>query len=443
MMLSQNDCLDFIVENDVKFIRLQFCDILGTLKNVSISPSQLEYAFEHGISFDASSILGFSRVERSDLFLFPDPATLCVLPWRPQVGKVVRFLCDIKKPDGTLFEGDSRYVLKRAIRRAADMGLTFQVGPECEFYLFEMDEKGEPLLKPHDNASYFDVAPFDRGENTRRDICLTLEEMGLMVETSHHESGFGQHEIDFRYDHVLASADNLLTFKTVVKSIATRNGLYASFMPKPINGRSGSGLHVNMSLYENMENLFASMSEEGDFSPVAQNFLGGIISHMKGICAITNPLINSYKRLWSGFEAPSAITWSLQNRSNLLRIPAAPTPDRCRVELRSPDPACNPYLTFAVLLGCGLSGIIQKETLPPKCSISTTSCTKEELLSLGIDSLPTSLSDAISYLEQDSCLADILGEHIFKEYISLKKAEWNEYFKTVSDWELNRYFKTI
>jgi glutamine synthetase len=444
MILSKQDCLDFVVENDVKFIRLQFCDIMGTIKNISISPSQLDYAFEYGIGFDSSSILGFNSVEMSDLFLFPDPTTLRVLPWRPQVGKVVRFLCDIKKPDGSMFEGDSRYVLKRMVQRASNMGLSFQVGPECEFYLFKVDDKDQPVLTtPHDNASYLDVAPFDKGENTRRDICLTLEEMGLMVEASHHESGFGQHEIDFRYDHVMVSADNFLTFKTVVKSIATRNGLYASFMPKPINGMSGSGLHVNMSLYQNLENLFAPLCHGEELSDIAQNFLGGIISHIKGISAISNPLVNSYKRLWSGFEAPRAITWSLQNRSNLIRVPAVATSDRSRIELRSPDPSCNPYLTFAAILGCGLQGIAQKETVPAMDAIDASSYTREELASLGIDSLPTSLWDAIGHLEKDSTLADILGEHIFKQYISLKKAEWNEYFKTVHDWEINRYFKNI
>lgn len=443
MMLSKSDCLDFVAENNVKFIRLQFCDILGNLKNLSISPSQLDYAFEYGISFDASSIIGFGRVERSDLFLFPDPTTLCVLPWRPQVGKVVRFLCDIKKPDGTPFEGDSRYILKRAARQAAKMGLSFQVGPECEFYLLQMDDQDQPILRPHDEASYLDMAPFDKGENTRRDICLTLEEMGLIVETSRHESGFGQHEIDFRYDHCLAAADNLFTFKSVVKSIANRNGLYASFMPKPFNQMSGSGLHVNISLYRDMKNIFAPLSEGKQLPAEAEHFVGGVISHIKGICALGNPLVNSYKRLWSGFEAPRAITWSAQNRANLLRVPAAPTPDRCRIELRSPDPASNPYLTFAAILGSGLRGIEESAPLPAENPINATALSKDELFKLGIDTLPRSLAEAIDYLEEDALLADVLGEHIYKQYIAVKRAEWDEYFKTVSDWEMKRYFKII
>lgn len=437
MSYNKLGALRFVEENDVKFIRLQFCNILGELKNISITPTQLSKAFDQGISFDASSIKGFANIEDSELFLFPDPTTLCILPWRPQHGKVARFFCDIKTSEGTPFEGDSRYILKKVFEEAKEKGYIFKVGAECEFFLFKTDQEGKPTLEPSDHAGYFDVAPLDQGENTRREICLTLEEMGFEIEASHHESATGQHEIDFKYDNVLASADNILAFKTVVKSIAQRNGLYASFMPKPIMHTSGSGMHINMSLYKDGENIFSTRSDN-QMPEIAKHFIAGILKHIKPISAIANPIVNSYKRLASGFEAPRHISWSYKNRSSLIRVPSSTTGYN-RIELRSPDTTCNPYLTLALLLAAGLDGIESKSPLMPTLTQNAYELTAQDLLVLGIDVLPESLHEALFYMKNSQFIKDTIGLHLFSHYLCLKTNEWNIYNQTVHEWEIQNY----
>lgn len=430
------EILEFVEENDIKFIKLQFCDIFGELKNISIMASQLKKAFLHGISFDASSIKGFLNIEESDLFLFPDPSTLTILPWRPQEGRVARFFCYIKTPEGKIFEGDSRSVLERAVKEFWNLGYTAKVGPECEFYLFKTDDEGEPILIPHDTAGYFSVAPFDKGENIRREICLTLEEMGLKPETSHHESGPGQNEIDFKYDNALISADNSITFRNVIKTIASLNGLHASFMPKPMIDKSGSGLHINISIEKENKNLFHT---DGVHSSEAESFIAGIIDRMREITAILNPTINSYKR-FGAYEAPKYITWSHKNRSQLIRIPAS-TGKYSRMELRSPDSTCNPYLAFALLLHAGMEGIKMKKTLPK--------AVEGNLYNMKMDKqkrLPLNLKEALDEMANSQFVKDILGEFIYNKFLRNKYNEWKDYegnittHDEISEWEMNNYF---
>lgn len=437
MSYNKIGALRFVEENDIKFIRLQFCDILGNLKNISISPGQLSKAFDEGIAFDASSIKGFSSIEDSELFLFPDPTTLCILPWRPQHGKVARLFCDIKRADGTFFEGDSRYILKKVYEKAKSKGLIFQVGPECEFFLFQTDSEGQPILKPADQAAYFDIAPLDQGENTRREICLTLEQMGFEIESSHHESACGQHEIDFKYEDVLTSADNILSFKTVVKTIAGRNGLHASFMPKPLMDTSGSGMHINMSLFKNGENIFSSAHNEG-LPIIAQQFIAGILTHIKELTAVCNPTVNSYKRIASGYEAPRHITWSYKNRSSLIRVPATILGHN-RIELRSPDTTCNPYLALALILAAGLEGIERNFTLSPALTQNAYQMSPELLKEQNIDSLPPNLNEAIYLMKQSDFARTVLGDYIFTNYLAVKETEWKIYNQTVHDWEIKNY----
>lgn len=365
MHYSKEDILAMVEENGVKFIRLQFTDILGTLKNVAITDRQLEKALNNQCMFDGSSINGFVRVEESDMYLRPDLDTFVIFPWRPQQGKVARLICDVYMPDGTPFEGDPRYILKKAINKAEAMGYTMNVGPECEFFLFEVDNDGNPTLKTNDKGSYFDLGPIDLGENARRDMTLALEDMGFEIETSHHEVAAGQNEIDFKYADALVTADNVTTFKYVVKSIAQRHGLYATFMPKPLHGVNGSGMHVNISLIKDGKNAFYNEEDQLGLSSVAYNFIAGVLKHIKEICPITNPLVNSYKRLVPDYEAPVYIAWSAKNRSPLIRVPSA-RGEGTRIEFRSPDPSSNPYLVLACLLLAGLEGI--KDNLePPKC----------------------------------------------------------------------------
>lgn len=437
MSYNKIGALRFVEENDVKFIRLQFCDILGNLKNISISATQLSKAFDEGIAFDASSILGFSSIEDSELFLYPDPTTLCILPWRPQHGKVARLFCNIKRSDGSQFEGDCRYILKSVFEKAKAQGLIFHVGPECEFFLFQQDAEGHPILKPADKATYFDVAPIDQGENTRREICLTLEQMGFQVESSHHESASGQHEIDFKYDDVLKSADNILSFKAVVKTISVRNGFHASFMPKPFADASGCGMHINMSLFKDGENIF-SMKHDTGLPIIARQFIAGILAHIKEISAVCNPLINSYKRINSGFEAPRHIGWSYKNRSTLIRVPAS-TSGHNRIELRSPDPACNPYLALSLILAAGLDGIDSNLSLANPLTQNAYNLSDEELSAQNIDVLPTNLYDALSLMKNSNFVKSVLGEHTFNSYIATKENEWQLYNRTVHDWEIQHY----
>ena len=436
MLKSKEDVMQFIEENDVRFIRLQFTDILGHMKNIAITPSQLDKAFSEGIMFDASSIAGFAQIEKSDLFLFPDPSTFSIIPWRPQHGKVARVICDIKHYDGSQFEGDPRYILKKAVAKAKEMGYIFNVGVECEFFLFHTDQEGRPTTLTHDKAGYFDLAPIDLGENTRREICMLLEDMGLEIEGSHHESASGQHEIDFKYSDALSCADTLLTFKMVVRIVAQRNGLHATFMPKPLGDTNGSGLHINMSLYKDGNNIFATDTKDIDVSPEAKAFIAGVLSHIKGITAVANPTVNSYKRLVPDFYAPMHLSWSYMNRSSLIRIPAA-RKDATRVELRSPDPTCNPYLTLALILTAGLEGISKGMTAPEATTKNVFQLTDDE--TEGLDRLPSTLHESLIEMKKDPLIKEVLGEHIYSQYLLTKEREWSTYNKVVHSWELDTY----
>lgn len=439
---TKEDIWRMIEEEDVEFIRLQFTDIFGTLKNVAVTTSQLERVLNNEIMFDGASIEGFARVEQSDMFLRPDLDTFAIFPWRPQQGKVARFLCDIYRPDGTPFAGDPRHVLKRTVQEAAEMGYQMDVGPECEFFLFHTDDEGNPTTITHEKAGYFDVGPLDLGENARRDMILTLEDMGFVVEASHHEDAPAQHEIDFHYDEALKTADDIMTFKLAVKTIAKRHGLYASFMPKPKTGVNGSGMHINMSLARDGVNVFYDGQDCNHLSKEGYWFIGGIMKHIAAITAITNPLVNSYKRLVPGYEAPVYIAWSMRNRSPLIRIPAQ-TGTTQRIELRSPDSATNPYLAIAVCLAAGLDGIRNQIEPPASVEGNIFAMSEEEREKAGIKCLPTSLAEAIDGLEHDALIREVLGEHISRKYIEAKKEEWKEYCAAVSSWEIDRYLVNI
>lgn len=435
---GKEDILKLVQEQDVEFIRLQFTDIFGNLKNVAVTSSQLEKALDNKCMFDGSSIEGFVRIEESDMYLHPDYNTLEIFPWRPQQGKVARLICDVYRPNGEPFEGDPRYILKKAMKQAEDMGYKFDVGPECEFFLFHTDENGLPTTITHEQAGYFDMGPTDLGENARRDMVLTLEDMGFIIEASHHEAAPAQHEIDFKYDEALTTADNIMTFKLAVKTIARRHGLHATFMPKPKYGTSGSGMHINMSLSKDGKNIFADDKDQLGLSKEAYYFIGGIMKHMKGMSAITNPLVNSYKRLVPGFEAPVYIAWSATNRSPLIRIPAV-RGEGTRIELRSPDSSANPYLALAVCLQAGLDGI-KNQIMPPEsadCNIFELS--KEEMRKRSIEMLPGNLQEAINELKKDTFIQGVLGEHVSEKYIEAKQKEWDEYASQVTNWEVQEY----
>lgn len=412
----------FVAENDVKFIRLAFCDIFGTQKNIAIMPRELSRAFEEGISFDASAVRGFMNVESSDLLLFPDPTTLSVLPWRPSQGRVVRFYCDIRYPDGLPFEGDGRYVLHEAQRDMERLGYSAKFGSECEFYLLRQDEEGNPTKKPHDSASYLDIAPLDRCENVRRQICLTLEEMNLRPESSHHEQGPGQNEVIFAYDNALIAADNLVTFRSVVKTIASTNGLYASFLPKLFRDQAGNGLHINLSLFRHGVNLFDRTDGQA-LDPATEAFMMGILTRIYEITAFLNPLVNSYERFGQA-EAPRFITWSEQNRSQLIRIPAAKGLN-ARMELRSPDPCANPYLAFTLLLQAGIEGIQRELKLCSPCDRNLYEVSAAEMREY--DTLPHSLNEAIRAAEQSEFVHRALPEKTICSYLDAKRSEWQRY----------------
>lgn len=435
---TKEDIMRLVEEEDVEFIRLQFTDIFGNMKNIAITSSQLEKALDNRCMFDGSSIEGFARIEESDMYLHPDLSTLAIFPWRPQQGKVARLICDIHRPGGEPFEGDPRYILKRAIKEAADMGYTFEVGPECEFFLFHTDENAMPTTITHEKAGYFDLGPVDLGENARRDMVLTLEDMGFEIEASHHEVAPAQHEIDFHYGEALETADNIMTFKLAVKTIAKRHGLHATFMPKPKYGVNGSGMHINMSLNKDGRNIFQDVTDSLGLSKEAYYFIGGIMKHMRGMTAIMNPLVNSYKRLVPGYEAPVYVAWSATNRSPLIRIPAAGG-EGTRVELRSPDPSANPYLAIAVCLRAGLDGIANKIEPPASVDCNIFEMSKADRKQMGIEELPGTLYEAIKEMEKDSFLQEVLGNHIFEKYITAKKKEWQEYRSQVTDWEIEQY----
>lgn len=436
---TKEDIIRIVSEQDVQFIRLQFTDIFGTLKNVAITAGQLEKALDNKCMFDGSSIEGFVRIEESDMYLRPDINTFVIFPWRPQTGKVARMICDVYNPDGTPFAGDPRHVLRRTLEKAEKMGYdTFNVGPECEFFLFLTDSEGNPTTVTHDNAGYFDLGPVDLGENARRDMCLALEEMGFEVEASHHEVAPGQHEIDFKYADALTSADAILTFKLVVKTIAQRHGLHATFMPKPIFGIAGSGMHVNTSLFKKGKNMFYDEKDPLQLSQDAYWFIGGLMKNMRSMSALTNPLINSYKRLVAGYEAPVYIAWSARNRSPLIRVPAA-RGTATRLELRCPDPSCNPYLALAAVLAAGLDGIEHKIQPPAPCNKNIFHMTAEERLADNIGELPCSLDEAIAEMKDSSFINAVLGDHIFSKYIEAKEEEYSEYKMRISKWEIDNY----
>lgn len=438
---SKEDIIKSVEENDVEFIRLQFTDLFGILKNVAIPKSQLKKALDNQMMFDGSSIDGFARIEESDMCLRPDLDSFVIFPWRPQTGKVARLICDVYKTDGTPFEGDPRHILKKAIAEAEKMGYTFNVGPECEFFLFNVDENGAPTTNSNDQAAYFDLGPNDLGENARRDMVLTLEDMGFVIEASHHECAPAQHEIDFKYGEAVKTADSIMTFKLAVKTIAQRHGLHATFMPKPKANMAGSGMHINMSLEKDGKNVFADENGKNGLSEEAYHFIAGLMKHINGIVAITNPLVNSYKRLIPGYEAPVYIAWSAKNRSPLIRIPAA-RGKGTRVELRNPDPTANPYLALAVCLIAGLDGIKNKLEVCDSVDANIYAMTKKERRERGIDSLPETLIDAVKHLEKDELIMEFLGEETAEKYIEAKKAEWKSYKVAVSEWEVNQYLST-
>ena len=435
---SKEDILRLVNEEDVEFVRLQFTDAFGVLKNVAITASQLGRALDNKIMFDGASIDGFVRIEESDMYLYPDLDTFTIFPWRPQQGKVARLICDVYKPDGTPFEGDPRYILKRALKEAADMGYSFNVGPECEFFLFSSDESGRPTTESDEQAGYFDLGPNDFGENARRDMVLTLEDMGFVIEASHHEAAPAQHEIDFKYDEGLKIADDIMTFKLVVKTIAKRHGMYSTFMPKPRHGINGSGMHINMSLSKDGKNAFYDPEGKLGLSKTAYHFIAGLLEHVKGITAIANPLINSYKRLVPGYEAPVYIAWSATNRSPLVRSPASEG-EGSRAELRSPDPSANPYLVLALCLSAGLDGIRRELALPNAVNRNIFDMTDAERKEAGVDSLPTNLFEAGMELAKDEYLKKALGEHVTRVYLDNITKEWKEYSTQITDWEIKKY----
>ena len=439
---TKEDILRMVKEDDVEFIRLQFTDIFGDLKNVAITASQIEKALDNKIMFDGSSIEGFARIEESDMYLYPDYDTYETFPWRPQQGKVARLICDVYTPDNKPFAGDPRYVLKRALKEAADMGYEMNVGPECEFFLFQTDEIGLPTTNSYERAGYFDLGPLDFGENARRDMVLTLEQMGFEIEASHHECAPAQHEIDFKYGKALPTADNIETFKLVVKTIAKRHGLCATFMPKPKFGVCGSGMHMNMSLTKDGKNVFADESDSLGLSETAYYFIAGIMEHMKEMTAITNPLVNSYKRLVPGYEAPIYIAWSAKNRSPLIRIPSARGAGT-RVELRCPDPTANPYLAMAVCLRAGLDGIKRKLQVPPSVDTNIFELTHEEKKARHIHSLPANLREAVLAMQESDFMREALGDHVFDRYTTAKMNEWDEYTKQVTAWEIDNYLYKV
>ena len=439
---TKEDILRMVKEDDVEFIRLQFTDIFGDLKNVAITASQIEKALDNKIMFDGSSIEGFARIEESDRYLYPDYDTYETFPWRPQQGKVARLICDVYTPDNKPFAGDPRYVLKRALKEAADMGYEMNVGPECEFFLFQTDENGLPTTNSYERAGYFDLGPLDFGENARRDMVLTLEQMGFEIEASHHECAPAQHEIDFKYGKALPTADNIETFKLVVKTIAKRHGLCATFMPKPKFGVCGSGMHMNMSLSKDGKNVFADESDPLGLSETAYYFIAGIMEHMKEMTAITNPLVNSYKRLVPGYEAPIYIAWSAKNRSPLIRIPSARGAGT-RVELRCPDPTANPYLAMAVCLRAGLDGIKRKLQVPPSVDTNIFELTHEEKKARNIHSLPANLREAVLAMQESDFMREALGDHVFDRYTTAKMNEWDEYTKQVTAWEIDNYLYKV
>lgn len=416
---TKQDIINMVAEEDVEFIRMQFTDIEGNFKNVAITASQLEKVLSNNCMFDCSLVEGMLPTDNADMFLYPDLDTFTIFPWRPQQGKVARFICDVYRADRTPFEGDCRYILKKALQEAQALGYTFEIGPECEFFLFNADENGRPTTNTNEQAGFLDMGPLDNGENARRDIVLTLEDMGFQVESSHHEKAPSQHEIDFRYDEALATADNIMTFKLAVKTIAKHHGLHATFMPKPRKEFCGSGMHINMSLRKDGKNVFDDPSDKNGLSKEAYYFMGGLMKHVKGICAVTNPLVNSYKRLKPGFEAPVFIAWSTLGANTLIRIPNI-RGEHTRIELRSPDPAANPYLAIAACLMAGLDGIKNKIEPKPESRESMNALAEEDAAIRRLEKLPTDLLEACKEMRKDTLLRDLLGDRVFEQFYHSK-----------------------
>ena len=434
--------LERVEREKVKFMRLQFVDILGAIKNVEVPDRQFAEALDGRILFDGSSIEGFVRIEESDMYLKPDLNTFQVYPWTYAGSeRVARIICDIANPDGTPFAGCPRSTLKRVAALAGERGFSMRAGPEAEFFLFQRRANGEPTTETHDSGGYFDLTPVDLGEDVRREIILVLEQMGFHVEAAHHEVAPGQHEIDFRYDDVLTTADNVSTFRFVVKNVANRNGLHATFMPKPIVGVNGSGMHTHQALFSGGKNVFYDEKSDGQLSRTCLQYIGGLLRHAKAFCAITNPLVNSYKRLVPGYEAPTAIAWSERNRSPLVRVPAARGANT-RIELRMPDPSCNPYLALAVMLRAGLDGIDKQTDPGPPVNKNIYTMSHRERRHLRIDELPGTLSDALDELEKSDLMRETLGDHIVDHFLAAKRTEWDSYIRHVSPWEIERYLNT-
>lgn len=439
---TREDIINMVNEEDVEFIRLQFTDIFGTMKNIAITASQLKKALDNRFVFDGSTIDGFVRIEEPDMYLCPDLDTFVIFPWRPQQGKVARLICNVNDFNGNPFEGDPRYVLSKQIKKASDMGYEFKIGPECEFFLFDTDENGDPTTITREKGGYFDLAPTDSGENVRRDIVLTLEDMGFVVEESYHEIAAGQHEVDIKYGDALTTADNIMTFKFAVKTVAKRHGFHATFMPKPKKGVHGSGMHMNFSLFRDGLNIFSDENDSNGLSEEAYWFVGGMMKHIKAITAVANPLVNSYKRLVRGYEAPVSITWSLTNRTALLRVPSE-RGKHTRIELQSPDGACNPYLAIAVCLAAGLDGIENKIEPPAVVEKNLFEMRPSELINEGIELLPDNLYEALKAFMEDEFILNVLGEHISNKFYRAKKEEWRDYCSHVSNWELQHYLYKI
>lgn len=436
---TREDILRLAEEEDVEFIRLQFTDMFGTLKNIAVTARELENALDHKCIVDGSFIAGIAGESEPDKYLYPDLDTFTILPWRPRQGKVARLLCDIYNPDGTEYEGSSRYILSRAVDRAAKDGYICYIDPECEFFLLHTDDSGMPTTVTHDKAGYLDIGPLDLGENARRDMVLNLEDMGFDVESSHHETAPAQHEIDFKYGEAKKIADCIVTFKMAVRTIAKRHGLHATFMPKPREDVNGSGMHIHFSLFKDGKNIFVNPNNPGELSPEAYYFVGGLLAHSREAALITNPLVNSYKRLVPGYEAPTELTWTANNRNSLVRISNACGAET-RIELRSPDAASNPYLVFAVCLAAGLDGIERKLYPMQSSGLSQRGAQDKKA---EIENLPENLKDAIELFEQSTWVREVLGERFCKEYAAAKKKEWLRYTRQVTPWEIEEYLYRI
>uniref|UniRef100_A0A7C3RMV9 Glutamine synthetase n=1 Tax=Dictyoglomus thermophilum TaxID=14 RepID=A0A7C3RMV9_DICTH len=439
---TKEEVLKYIKDNDIYFVEIWFADVLGYLKSFTITAHELEKAFEEGLGFDGSSVRGYTRIDESDMIAFPEPETFTILPWRQKEIKVARMFATIVEPNGKLFDGDPRNVLKKMLKKAKDMGFTYYVGPELEFFYFKSPN---PPLEVLDWGGYFDLIPRDEAIDLRNQTVKILEEMGITVEYNHHEVAPSQHEIDFRYSDALTMADTVMTARLAIKEVAYLNGVYATFMPKPLFGQNGSGMHVHMSLFKDGKNAFFEHNDPYHLSPIAKHFIAGLLKHAKEITLITNQWVNSYKRLVPGYEAPVYISWAMRNRSDLIRVPMYKPgkEEATRIEYRAPDPACNPYLAFAVMLAAGLEGIEKKYPLPDPVEENVYHMTEEERRKRGIESLPGSLIEAIEITEKSELVRKTLGDHVFTNFIENKKIEWDNYRRQVTTYELETYLPIL